>query len=104
MSSQRQVQFVWTCDACGHVETVDDSGSGRPSNWGQIVHGRMHDRLGNLTEKHLCGDCRDILTRLLENRLGDTGDMAIAWDEGYARGIRDAETDAIDHADNPYST
>lgn len=100
MSSERQVRFVWTCDACGCTETVDDSGSGRPTGWGQVVHGRMHDNLGNKTAKHLCVDCDGVLARLLENALGDTGDMAIAWDEGFDAGW--GVQDPGDDAPNPY--
>lgn len=85
MSTKREVLHIWTCDACGHVETVDDSGSGYPSSWRKIVVGRMPDQLGNIADKHLCEGCANGLALLLDGRLGDLGDLAEAWDEGARR-------------------
>ena len=67
MSRERKTLHVWTCDVCGHVETVDDAGSGYPMGWFQVAATSITASLGNVSAKHLCSDCRDNLGRLLNN-------------------------------------
>lgn len=105
MSSERKNLTVWTCDVCEHVETVDDSGSGYPTGWFQVAAAPVTAKLGNTSAKHLCSDCRDNLVRLMENVLGDVGDLAQAWDEGFKQGgpMHDVNYDDPDaHTRNPY--
>lgn len=109
MSSERKVLTVWTCDVCGHVETVDDMGSGYPTRWTQAAIAAVTAKLGNVTAKHLCTDCSELLALFMERRLGDAGDLALAWDEGYRTACRDhsnyASCETGDHGQhnaNPY--
>lgn len=99
MSHERQTLNIWTCDVCGHADTVDNAGSGYPMGWFQVAAASLTAQLGNATAKHLCPGCRDTLGRLLNNTLGDTGDLAQAWDEGCIAG---SMTEYDGRKANPY--
>lgn len=104
MSRERQVQHVWTCDACDAAETVGDEGSGLPSGWRQVAHCGPHEKLGNISARDLCGVCSSALILLVDGLLGDAGDLAQAWDDGLEAG-RDRWCDAREFGEppvNPY--
>lgn len=97
MSRQSVVTVTWTCDVCGTGEPEVDGYS--PHGWQQIVTALVTAQLGNVAAKHLCADCGDSLWLLLDHRLGDTGDMAQAWSEGFTRALAGDGSNA-----NPYAT
>jgi hypothetical protein len=72
---------IWACDVCESTQERDDQVV--PPNWISVVFGRPYEQLGNKPEKHLCSDCSDAFGRLMSNTLGDVGDMAEAWREGW---------------------
>lgn len=97
MSRNSVVTVTWTCDACGTEAPEVDGYS--PHGWQQVATALASAKLGNVAAKHLCEDCAESLSLLLAHRLGDTGDMARAWDEGAASFAEGRGSDA-----NPYRT
>lgn len=104
MSSEREVIHRWTCDVCEHMEAVGDDGSGYPKGWKQIAHTAITAKLGNAPAQHLCGNCSTSLHLLLANRLGDEGDMAQAWDEGFDACFNVSDDAHKQAVPNPYWT
>lgn len=65
-------EWVWTCDRCGYVETVDSQGV-CPDGW----------TAGTAAEAHLCKGCMVDLRKFLRNELAEPMPLGDGYRHAY---------------------
>lgn len=110
MSIEHQRLIHWACDACGSVETLDiGGGTTKPKGWSQFLSAPLSASLGNVSAKHLCKGCTEVVGYVLNDSIDRRieGDQAEAWRRGVETALQHAirQPDGITlrlNVDNPY--